>query len=151
MERRLGRHNRCGAAGGTGNLGHGEVLRRMVQSPALALMPIHARLRLTHPFYAVCGAGGATGSSSGASSNGSSSGNGASSSSSSAALDVVVDWSSSLSLGEQQRLGWARLLLARPRLALLDEATSALDQDTEARLYQVDGVWVSAVGGLASG
>ncbi|KAG2501210.1 hypothetical protein HYH03_001023 [Edaphochlamys debaryana] len=59
------------------------------------------------------------------------------SSSLSSALDAVADWSGSLSLGEQQRLGWARLLLARPRLALLDEATSALDQETEAKLYKV--------------
>jgi hypothetical protein len=61
----------------------------------------------------------------------------AASAASSAALDTVADWSSSLSVGEQQRLGWARLLLARPKLALLDEATSALDQETEARLYKV--------------
>lgn len=54
-----------------------------------------------------------------------------------AGLERVVDWASNLSIGEQQRLAWARLLLARPRLALLDEATSALDQDTEAKLYQV--------------
>ncbi|KAL6750267.1 ABC transporter transmembrane region 2-domain-containing protein [Haematococcus lacustris] len=53
------------------------------------------------------------------------------------ALDAIVDWSSSLSLGEQQRLAWARLLLTRPRLALLDEASSALDATTEAELYQV--------------
>ncbi len=53
------------------------------------------------------------------------------------ALDAQVDWASSLSLGEQQRIAWARLLLARPRLALLDEATSALDQATEEELYQV--------------
>jgi putative ATP-binding cassette transporter len=37
--------------------------------------------------------------------------------------------------GEQQRLAWARLLIARPRLALLDEATSALDSATERALY----------------
>ncbi|GIL71843.1 hypothetical protein Vretifemale_2313 [Volvox reticuliferus] len=61
----------------------------------------------------------------------------ASTSAAAAALDTVADWASSLSLGEQQRLGWARLLLSRPKLALLDEATSALDQDTEARLYKV--------------
>jgi ABC-type uncharacterized transport system fused permease/ATPase subunit len=53
------------------------------------------------------------------------------------ALDAQVDWASSLSLGEQQRVAWARLLLARPRLALLDEASSALDQTTEEELYQV--------------
>ena len=40
-----------------------------------------------------------------------------------------------LSLGEQQRLAFARLLLASPRLALLDESTSALDTDNEAHLY----------------
>lgn len=53
------------------------------------------------------------------------------------ALDASVDWAGALSLGEQQRLAWARLLLAVPRLALLDEATSALDQATEEELYQV--------------
>lgn len=54
----------------------------------------------------------------------------------STALDAVVDWSLTLSLGEQQRLAWARLLLTKPRLALLDEASSALDQSIEADLYQ---------------
>lgn len=51
-------------------------------------------------------------------------------------LDAVADWSTSLSLGEQQRVAWARLLLASPRLALLDEATSALDGATEETLYR---------------
>ena len=40
-----------------------------------------------------------------------------------------------LSLGEQQRVAFARLLLARPRYAILDEATSALDIPLEERLY----------------
>jgi putative ATP-binding cassette transporter len=40
-----------------------------------------------------------------------------------------------LSTGEQQRLAFARVLLARPRYAMLDEATSALDAANEARLY----------------
>jgi hypothetical protein len=53
------------------------------------------------------------------------------------ALDYVADWSAQLSLGEQQRLAFARLLLAAPRLALLDEATSALDTRNEALLYKV--------------
>ncbi|KAF8071082.1 ABCC2 [Scenedesmus sp. PABB004] len=53
----------------------------------------------------------------------------------SSALDHVADWSGMLSLGEQQRLAFARLLLAAPRLALLDEATSALDTANEALLY----------------
>ena len=40
-----------------------------------------------------------------------------------------------LSVGEQQRLTFARVLLARPRYLLLDEATSALDIENEQRLY----------------
>ena len=59
--------------------------------------------------------------------------------STSSALDAVLDWSLTLSLGEQQRLAWARLLLGAPALALLDEASSALDQATEAELYEVCG------------
>lgn len=51
-------------------------------------------------------------------------------------LDSQVEWSSVLSLGEQQRLAFARLLLARPTLALMDESTSALDEGNEAHLYQ---------------
>lgn len=51
-------------------------------------------------------------------------------------LDAELDWSSVLSLGEQQRLAFARLLLNRPRYAFLDEATSALDQQNEKHLYQ---------------
>lgn len=53
------------------------------------------------------------------------------------ALDATADWALTLSLGEQQRLAWARLLLAAPQLALLDEASSALDTEVEAELYQV--------------
>ena len=53
-----------------------------------------------------------------------------------AGLDAVRDWGDELSLGEQQRLGFARLLHARPRLAVLDEATSALDLPTERRMYE---------------
>lgn len=53
------------------------------------------------------------------------------------ALDYVADWSGMLSLGEQQRLAFARLLLAAPKLALLDEATSALDTRNEELLYKV--------------
>ncbi|MGB8699735.1 MAG: ATP-binding cassette domain-containing protein [Thermosynechococcaceae cyanobacterium] len=41
-----------------------------------------------------------------------------------------------LSLGEQQRLIFARLLLNQPTFAILDEATSALDIYNEALLYE---------------
>lgn len=51
-------------------------------------------------------------------------------------FDSELDWSSFLSIGEQQRLAFARLLLNRPRYAFLDEATSALDQQNEKHLYQ---------------
>ena len=50
-------------------------------------------------------------------------------------FDAELDWGHLLSLGEQQRLAFARLLLSRPRYAVLDEATSALDVTNEAQLY----------------
>jgi vitamin B12/bleomycin/antimicrobial peptide transport system ATP-binding/permease protein len=45
-------------------------------------------------------------------------------------------WADVLSLGEQQRLAFARLFINRPKYAVLDEATSALDGENEAMLYQ---------------
>jgi putative ATP-binding cassette transporter len=50
-------------------------------------------------------------------------------------LDDVDQWSHRLSGGEQQRLGFARVLLAQPRTIFLDEATSALDEETERQVY----------------
>jgi putative ATP-binding cassette transporter len=50
-------------------------------------------------------------------------------------LDAVHDWEKLLSTGEQQRLGFARVLVHRPPMAILDEATSALDSANEALLY----------------
>ena len=50
-------------------------------------------------------------------------------------LDAQVDWARRLSPGEQQRLGFARVLLTRPRVVFLDEATSALDEGLEHTLY----------------
>ncbi len=52
-------------------------------------------------------------------------------------LDIKQDWPRILSLGEQQRLAFGRLLLNAPRFAVLDEATSALDVKTEEHLYQL--------------
>jgi vitamin B12/bleomycin/antimicrobial peptide transport system ATP-binding/permease protein len=50
-------------------------------------------------------------------------------------LDEEMDWARRLSPGEQQRLGFGRVLLARPRVVFLDEATSALDEGLEHTLY----------------
>ena len=50
-------------------------------------------------------------------------------------FDVELDWADVLSLGEQQRLAFARLLINQPGFAVLDEATSALDMENEANLY----------------
>jgi putative ATP-binding cassette transporter len=52
-------------------------------------------------------------------------------------LDIKQDWPRLLSLGEQQRLAFARLLLNSPRFVVLDEATSALDVATEKALYEL--------------
>ncbi len=50
--------------------------------------------------------------------------------------DVAVKWEDVLSLGEQQRIAFARLLLNHPAYAFFDEATSALDPVNEERLYR---------------
>lgn len=52
-------------------------------------------------------------------------------------FDTVMDWPNILSTGEQQRLAFARLLLAKPKLAIMDEATTALDSASEERLYNL--------------
>lgn len=51
-------------------------------------------------------------------------------------LGKVVDWTNVLSLGEQQRVAFARLFLKKPAIAFLDEATSALDEENERFLYE---------------
>jgi len=52
-------------------------------------------------------------------------------------LDEVHDWSRVLSLGEQQRIAFARVLYNRPALVFLDEATSATDEGLEHMLYSL--------------
>jgi len=52
-------------------------------------------------------------------------------------LEQVDDWSRILSLGEQQRLAFARVLLKKPDWVFLDEATSALDEDREQEMYEL--------------
>ena len=51
-------------------------------------------------------------------------------------LSAVQDWEKLLSIGEQQRLAFARVLVHAPRIVILDEATSALDSGNEASLYE---------------
>lgn len=51
-------------------------------------------------------------------------------------LDVERDWEKVLSIGEQQRLAVARVLLSKPRYVVLDEATSALDIANEESIYR---------------
>lgn len=52
-------------------------------------------------------------------------------------LDDVDNWSHILSLGEQQRIAFARALFIRPAVLMMDEASSALDEPNEAILYQL--------------
>jgi vitamin B12/bleomycin/antimicrobial peptide transport system ATP-binding/permease protein len=52
-------------------------------------------------------------------------------------LNEVQDWAKVLSIGEQQRLAFARILLNKPRAVFLDESTSAMDEDLELTLYQL--------------
>lgn len=58
-------------------------------------------------------------------------------------LDSLIDrlgeekaWHQILSLGEQQRVAWARVFLKKPKFLLVDEGTSALDQQLQSALYQ---------------
>lgn len=51
-------------------------------------------------------------------------------------FDTSADWGKTLSLGEQQRLAIARVLLAERPYVILDEATSALDEENEATIYE---------------
>jgi putative ATP-binding cassette transporter len=51
-------------------------------------------------------------------------------------LNELQDWAKVLSPGEQQRIAFARVLLARPKAVFLDEATSACDEGLEFQLYE---------------
>jgi putative ATP-binding cassette transporter len=51
-------------------------------------------------------------------------------------LGRIEDWTNNLSLGEQQRISFARIFLNKPQIAFMDEATSALDERNEQLLYR---------------
>jgi putative ATP-binding cassette transporter len=52
-------------------------------------------------------------------------------------LNDVRDWAKVLSVGEQQRIAFARILLNKPRAVFLDESTSAMDEGLELMLYEL--------------
>ena len=52
-------------------------------------------------------------------------------------LDREERWDRLMSLGQQQRLAFARLLLHRPDWVFLDEATGALDLENQARVMSI--------------
>lgn len=51
-------------------------------------------------------------------------------------LDAVLDWHNLLSTGEQQKIAFARLFLAKPEIVFLDEATTALNHRDEDLFYR---------------
>jgi putative ATP-binding cassette transporter len=52
-------------------------------------------------------------------------------------LHEEAHWNRMLSLGEQERLAIARVLLQEPDYLFLDEATASLDEAAEAGLYRL--------------
>ena len=52
-------------------------------------------------------------------------------------LQMQADWSKILSLGEQQRLSFARAIYNEPSVVILDESTSAMDLETEKHMYSL--------------
>lgn len=48
-------------------------------------------------------------------------------------LDEEEKWDKVMSGGEQQRIGFARLLVLRPDIVIMDEATAALDAAAQNR------------------
>ncbi|HVL70361.1 MAG TPA: ABC transporter ATP-binding protein/permease [Beijerinckiaceae bacterium] len=49
-------------------------------------------------------------------------------------LDREERWDKMLSLGQQQRIAFGRILLHRPKWVFMDEATSALDEESQAAM-----------------
>ncbi len=51
-------------------------------------------------------------------------------------FDIIADWGNKLSLGEQQKIAFCRILINKPDIIYLDEATSAVDEEAEELLYK---------------
>jgi putative ATP-binding cassette transporter len=68
-------------------------------------------------------------------------------------LDKVENWSERLSLGEQQGLAFARILLSKPALVFLDEASSALDDGAKKRMFGLlrDAIWQPTIVSVGHG
>lgn len=58
-------------------------------------------------------------------------------------LDMPIQGSGSVSGGQRQAIGLARLLLQDPRIVLMDEPTSAFDQGNETRIVQYLRHWLT--------
>ncbi|MBN2751401.1 MAG: ABC transporter ATP-binding protein/permease [Rhodospirillaceae bacterium] len=52
-------------------------------------------------------------------------------------LDDVENWEQNLAVGEQQRLGFARLLMHRPDWIFIEEATNGLDREMERQMMEL--------------
>ncbi len=52
-------------------------------------------------------------------------------------LDKHERWDKTMSLGQQQRVAFARVLLHKPRWVFMDEATSALDEENQASMLSL--------------
>jgi len=52
-------------------------------------------------------------------------------------LDDVENWEQNLAVGEQQRLGFARLLMHKPEWIFIEEATNGLDREAERQMMEL--------------
>ncbi len=67
------------------------------------------------------------------------------------ALDRDERWDKTMSLGQQQRIAFARILLHRPKWVFMDEATSALDDENQAQMLSLFDNEVAGTSALSIG